>query len=578
MPKTPTRFPGWIAGLLGYALASVWTPAQADWADLSRYGEVAEIAVESDEIRLNLRLAQNTVPEGLALAGEPPASPPPWLARRLPQLLAGNSPWPVGRFEFLRKVENGQDAYYEASLRYPLDKPLQALTIAPPAAGSPAAGLVVLHRGVPVSDLLPLRQTLKLTLDWHDPWRSRFNDPAFTRRHAEPRSYLYVEPYEIRHEVLLRLADIKPWLDLGLKDPRYVEAGEREGLQRKVGAFLAGRNPVRIDGAPAAPPQLDRVVFVRFQREGVVPVKESGRLDVDTALLGVVLTYLTENPARSVALRWDLFGLDAAPRQLSVIQGKETFDGYMSLKQPEFAWSQDESLEPAPAAVVETAGPGRQGRPPVDQADSLLFRAALLLGFTVCLSFALLASSGFKQRPLSAGLALLLLLTTAVAALPPRLAVQASATEPGRAGLDEAQAKDLLTALLHNAYRAFQLRDEVKTYDRLAKSLGGDLLDDIYLQQRRAVLRQAEGLGGEGKVDRIEVLESRVRPLAAAPWAWQVDARWVAHGTVSHWGHAHERHNLYQARLTLRPADGGQWKIVGLEFIGGQRLDAGASG
>ncbi len=148
---------------------------------------------------------------------------------------------------------------------------------------------------------------------------------------------------------------------------------------------------------------------------------------------------------------------------------------------------------------------------------------------------------------------------------------------PDGAGLDEARAKALLQALLHNAYRAFQAHGEEQAYDRLAKSLGGDLLDDIYLQQRRAILGQAQGLGGEGRVDRIEVLESRVLPADPSSAAWQVESRWMAHGTVSHWGHSHERHNLYQARLTLRPVDGGQWRIVGMEFTGGQRLEAGAS-
>jgi hypothetical protein len=139
--------------------------------------------------------------------------------------------------------------------------------------------------------------------------------------------------------------------------------------------------------------------------------------------------------------------------------------------------------------------------------------------------------------------------------------------------LNKPQTQALLQSLLHNAYRAFQLRDEEKAYDRLAKSLDGELLDDIYLQQRRALLQQAQGLGGEGKVDRIEILESQAIPLQEQPMAWQIAARWLAHGTVSHWGHAHERHNLYQARLTLRATTGGQWKITAMEFLGGQRIE-----
>jgi len=140
--------------------------------------------------------------------------------------------------------------------------------------------------------------------------------------------------------------------------------------------------------------------------------------------------------------------------------------------------------------------------------------------------------------------------------------------------VDETEIRTLLQALLHNAYRAFQLRDEEKAYDRLAKSLDGDLLEDIYLQQRKAILRQAKGLGGEGKVDRIEVLESHRDKAGQQPGVLRVTLRWLAHGTVSHWGHSHERHNLYQARLVLRHSNGGGFKLVGMEFIDGQRLES----
>ena len=85
-------------------------------------------------------------------------------------------------------------------------------------------------------------------------------------------------------------------------------------------------------------------------------------------------------------------------------------------------------------------------------------------------------------------------------------------------------------------------------------------------------------MGGEGKVDRIEVLDSHVDGLGQQPGVVQVTSRWLAHGSVSHWGHAHERHNLYQARLILRNSNEGGWKIVGMEFLDGQRLESGVSG
>jgi len=554
--------------------------ARADWAGFSRFDAVAEVGVEAGEVRLNLRLARRAVPDA-AIVGEPtPAEAPAWLALRLPQLLAENGKPLPGKLLSLAKAEEpgkegGKETYFEAVFGYPLEAQAGRLGLAP-AQGQPPVGVVVLHRGVPVADLMALEKKHWIGLDWNDPWRSRFDDPAFARRHAEPRSYVYVEPYEVRHELLLRLKDLKPLLDLGLKDPRSIEDGEREAVKRKIGAFLLQRNPLSVDGASPAP-QLDRVEFVRFSRAGVLPVTEAGRLDAETALVGVVLAYLTEAPAKAVALRWDLFAGDAGQRQVSLSWGTESFDAYMTPKQPVFEWTAEESLEPLPAAEeipqdVPLVSAGK------DAAVSPLSPSQAALALLLVLALVLFAPARLNRRQWSFGLGLALVLAVGWAFYP-KVGLSAREGQGTGPGLDENRAKPLLQALLHNAYRAFQLRDEEKAYDRLAKSLDGDLLDEIYLQQRRALLRQAEGMGGEGKVNRIEILEARLLPSAGVnKGSYELSSRWLAHGTVSHWGHSHERHNFYQAKLRLRVMDDGQWKIVGLEFLDGRRLDAGGKG
>jgi len=494
--------------------------ALADWVDFSKFNGIAEYSVTPGEIRLNLRLKESIVPANAGMYGESSASPPLWLAMRMPVIQAKNGKPYIGRLQTLEHktadpiatpvgTSNGNEAYYEASLIYSMEKRLKGFSIIPPE--GPSIGLVLLHRGVPVSDLTPLKKPINLNLDWNDPWRSRFDEPELVRRHAEPRSYLYLEPYEVRHEMLLRVKDFKPSLDLGLQDSHWVEEGERLALKKKIGDFLLAHNSLSIDGA-FVPPQLDRVEFMRFDRSGVIAVGEHDRLDTETVLVGVMLAYLTDHPTRRLRLQWDMFGANKSERQVSLIQGKESFEGYMNPRQPFFDWSVEDSIEQGPSTE--------------DVGDFM---------------------PKMQQTYLPSA-------------------------------LEEAQVKTLLQSLLHNAYRAFQLRDEEKAYDRLAKSLDGTLLDDIYLQQRKALLRQAKGLGGEGKVDRIEVLDSHVHGVSRQPGFMQVTSRWLAHGIVSHWGHAHERHNLYQANLILQNLNEGGWKIVGMEFLDGQRLEPGVSG
>ncbi|SMF97441.1 hypothetical protein SAMN02949497_0470 [Methylomagnum ishizawai] len=492
-----------LHALLGLSLSLALHPAAADWAGFSRYGAVAEISIEADHIHLDLRVLDSALPHLAQLAAFP--NPMPSWERVAPALLmfkdaAGHTltARPTGT-PIAHPAENGVPAFHEIGLDYPLPPAARTLGLAP-IAGTVAydLGIIALHRGVPVNDLAPLAQTETLRLDPVDPWRSRFDNAGFARGHAEPRSYLYVEPYEVRHELLLRWADLAG--PLGLEPGAIPPIAALPGLKQKIGALLAAHNPLQIDGAAIAP-QIDRVEFVHYTRQGVQPVAEGTGLDPATALVGAMLSYLTERPAQQIALDWDLFGPGLQHRPVSAIQGRESFDGELTPGQPRFEWSRADALEPTPSADTDPA-PAAVGR------------------------------------------------------------------------ANQAPAAETLAALLHNAYRAFALRGEEAAYDRLAKSLDGELLADIYLQQRRALLRQTDGLGGEGRVDRIELLQSDIQAVPGGGYV--ADARWIAHGTVSHWGHGHERHNLYSARLSLNPGADGGWKITALDFQGGQRLDAGA--
>jgi hypothetical protein len=439
---------GWHKVVLIAALLASG-PALADWAGFAHYKGIAEFSVWPGEMRLNLRLKGSVVPAGAGGGSvELPATPPSWLTERMPKILLGNGQSLVGLLHSINhktadstQAESGagSEGYYEAVLTYPLAGREEGLSILPPE--GEAIGLVLLHRGVPVSDRMPLKKPVNLSLDWDDPWRSRVDDPDFVRRHAEPRSYVYLEPYEVRHELLVRLNDLRPWLDLGLQDDRYVEDSERDALQKKVGAFLLTRNPLRIDGTIASP-QLGRVEFVGYDQSGMVPLGKKGRLETATALIGVMLVYLTDRPASRLQMQWDLFGDHSVDRQVSVIQGKETFEGYMNPKQPFFEWSQDDSLESAPPPEDATVSSPSAQDDPVKR-EPIFFQSwvimALIFGLSLLLFKLRLVESGNFQ----AWLGMILIVAIGLISHPPNAGLSGKATHPPPA-LDQDQARTLL--------------------------------------------------------------------------------------------------------------------------------------
>jgi hypothetical protein len=140
-----------------------------------------------------------------------------------------------------------------------------------------------------------------------------------------------------------------------------------------------------------------------------------------------------------------------------------------------------------------------------------------------------------------------------------------------RGKINKATATNILHSLLKNVYRSFDFREESDVYDRLALSVSGDLLEEIYLQNRKSFEVKQAG-GAQARVKEIEVMDVEVKRLGDRPRALLLESKWTATGAVGHWGHIHIRKNRYAANLTIEPVEGA-WKIMGLELLEEKRID-----
>jgi hypothetical protein len=135
------------------------------------------------------------------------------------------------------------------------------------------------------------------------------------------------------------------------------------------------------------------------------------------------------------------------------------------------------------------------------------------------------------------------------------------------AELSDDRARDLVSGLLHNVYRAFDFRDEGRIYDVLAASVEGDLLERIYLETRRGLELASQG-GARAKVKEVELVDLAVTP---GEDGFLATASWNVAGAVGHWGHMHQRRNRYRAELEVAPVDG-VWKLRALTVLEEERL------
>ena len=457
-----------------------------------------------------------------------------------------------------------------AELKYPFAGRPKSLTFSPPldAEGRSAVsiGFIAYHKAVPVIDFRYLGAATRLALDWNDPWYSKFDNPNLKRHHRDAMmTFLYVEPFEVRHEILTRVKDLERWMDLGLRGKRYIEIDELEPLKKRIGEFLLTRNPLRIDGREVKP-ILDRSNYVRLSLSGIRILQRPQRIEISGAIVGVIITYLTDALPKEVSVDWELF----TPRMQRVpaisIDPAGPLPSFVTPEDPTHRW-QNFLKTYKPPTVVATAVAGTL--------PSVHLPLASIVCLLILIPVAWRARAQHRRgRPARAPTIGALVLLAAAAALYPFARVPIARPALTAPALEDAQAKRVLASLLKNVYRAFDFRAESDVYDKLATSVAGDLLADVYLQSRRSLVIEQAG-GAQARIKSVEVREAQARGPLDGRLAYEVQAQWTAEGSVGHWGHVHQRKNLYAAKLRIE-AQEGVWKLTGMQLLDEKRIDPAA--
>ena len=120
-----------------------------------------------------------------------------------------------------------------------------------------------------------------------------------------------------------------------------------------------------------------------------------------------------------------------------------------------------------------------------------------------------------------------------------------------------------------NTYRAFILDKDEEIYDVLARSVAGDFLGEVYLQNKEAMRIDATE-GAFSVVDRLDVksIESKRRLKNGAI---AIIANWDVYGSVRHRNHVHFRCNTYKADLIIVPKDN-YWKLTSVQLLDEERV------
>ena len=369
-------------------------------------------------------------------------------------------------------------------------------------------------------------------------------------------SFIYIERFEVRHEILIPLASLATMIDFARADPYYLEIPEQDLAAEQMRKFFSVGNDVTIDGIPVQP-VFDRVDFYGLDLRDFAMQSERSRMSMANGRVGLILAYPCKSPPKEVTVSWDLFN-DAIKTVDSVIfvgnkVEKTQFSSFIDSNT--WRWTADGSIPELPA-LTEIAADDMPKKPapqvPLGSA------AILVMGFVILV---LRRPGNFAAR---SSILAALMIASWIAwpfmrySLPIKTAY---------ASVEATTADSVFERLHQNMFRAFDYYSESDVYDALARSVDGPLLRDLYLKIQDS-LRVREQGGAVSRIDEVQLetgnmLESQTG--AEIP-AFDYRCKWNLVGSIEHWGHIHQRINQYDAQFHVELRDG-SWKITSMQTL-----------
>ncbi len=370
-------------------------------------------------------------------------------------------------------------------------------------------------------------------------------------------SYIYIQPGEIRHEMLLPLLTMNRFLTVVERDAERMTVDRQREVRARVGEYFANNTRVLIDGETAEA-RVDRVDFFGPEIRDFHTSPPEREVSLYNARVGVILSFPAASPPERVEVEWLAFPDLPYFRSNIYAYDEDRRSFAFNPIHPEFVWEGSAPDDPAHAAM----SPEPDAVPPP---PSRSVPAAAIFFMAVGAALSLIGLKVGKRGPRAA-----FLVGGPIAfACGGALLLYTASPKP----IDEDHA-DLVFKRLHTLmYDALASRDDEAVYDALALGVSDQLLEDLFLGVV-SNLRMMSEAGGTRRIDRVEILKSELLSPEgrSSPDRFACRSEWTVEGTLEHWGHIHTLKNRYRARFEIRHTDEG-WRITGFNPIAEEQVE-----
>ncbi len=447
-------------------------------------------------------------------------------------------------------------------LEYPLAGQPGQLTLVPPldqdGRAAVTIGFLAYHKAAPIIDFRYLSQAETVVLDWDDPWYTSFENPVLTRHHRWPlMSFLYVEPRQVRHEILMRVRDLMEWTDFGPSLQEIASVEDKDRLKNLAAEYLNNRNPLMIDGNLSERSSV-RVEFLNISPTGLELIGETDSIDVSAAIMGVTQSYWIDGLPQTITVRWELFDdvIDVVPTLVSDPAGP--FPSFIEKDYPLIEWQNFLKTYEEPSFLPIIVNDGRFLNLPL--------LSLVLFGLSIVSALwrrQQARPSKLSRLTVSAILAVIALATIRVGTV--------AIPNPLTVSLDETVVAKVVTGMLHNVNVAF-LEKDPRSFDAALQGIVADSeSDSVKAELMKAFAIPVAG-GGVASVNGISDIQfSNISSLTDAD-GFRVLAGWTANATGQHWGHVDQRNIRFRALMDIGLIDD-TWQLMGLTVVEAQTIN-----
>ena len=373
---------------------------------------------------------------------------------------------------------------------------------------------------------------------------------------AELGGAFYLDAWQIEKEFLVSPLALQQWCDLGITPDAKLSPRDRATLKPKISEFLATRCPVTIQDVPVEF-TLDRIHFIEPKASEFSLIDPEATVSPQDIRISAVYAAPNSDLRQALQIFWDLI-----PEN----------NPYVTVKIADAGGTRSFNLtkfNPSLNVRGRYRSDARRPPPPPPGLPSFESNAIRFPWLNVLLVMALLplAITMFRTGQKHRVPVLLLLVAVSAAAIPKLIHVALQKREP-QARISESESALILDPLLRGVYHSFHYSDRDKKYDELSRVIGGEALTPVFLEVQRT-LESRERDGSRVRVNDLHVESSRPSPLPDRV-GFETVCNWEVSGRVGHWGHFHDRTNLYRANFVIEPQSQ-TWKITQLRLHSRER-------